>query len=385
MINEKRLIDNYLEMIRIKSISGNEKNLADYIYKKLSSLGLEPRYVYYDEEKKESPCVIAEIKGKELGPTLLMIGHIDTVDVANGWETNPFEPVIEGDKVYALGAMDMKGGLSCILETAEYIVENNIELKGNLVLAFACDEEVLSRGTYKMIQEGLKADMAIMAECRFEDAAVGFRGRYSIEVNVKGKTGHASKYPYVGENAIIKASKLAVAIESLGTKTHEYLGEGTWCIRYIEGGYQKTLSVPDHCYLFVDRYVVPGEDFAYCKMQIEEAAENLGMKEDVEIQLKERPLPYMDAFSIPQDHEIVKIVSKNYKEVVGKELGYAYDKSVCDSNFLVTVANIPTITFGPSGGNMHAANEYGYVSQIKHAAKIYIKTVEDILMRIEKC
>jgi succinyl-diaminopimelate desuccinylase len=376
MVNYERLINTYLDLIRINSISGNEGDLANFIANKLSNIGLD---VEWHNKENIGPSLYAELKGHNEGPTILMIGHMDTVDIMKGWTTDPFTPVIDGDKVYGLGACDMKGGIAAIIESLETMVENNVELKGNIAVAFVSDEEILSRGTYKLLQDGLKADMAIMAECRFSEAAIGFRGRYSINVTVYGETGHASKYPYVGESAIINASKLAVEIEKLPTKIHPIMGEGTWCIRHIEGGIKETLNVPDRCQLFVDRYTTPEETFDTCKYQILEAARRLGIEEKVNIELVPREIPYMEAFEIPKDHPLVTTIAEKFKEITGKELFLGYDKSVCDSNFLVNIGNIPTITFGPSGENMHQANEHGYMSQLKECAAIYLETIKSLL------
>lgn len=378
MLNSERLIARYLEMIKINSIYGNEKALAQFIMDELSSIGLKPETCLF-ENKEESPSIMARLPGKGPGPKVLLIGHLDTVDVAGGWKTDPFVPHENGDVVYGLGSMDMKGGLSAVIETVRYFHEHR-DFKGEIILAFASDEEFLSRGTYALLTTNrLKADMAIMAECRFDNAAVGFRGRYSFIVAVSGKTAHASKYPQEGENAVINASKLAVEIEALPTLHHEKLGGGTWCIRNIEGGIKNTLSVPDACELFVDRYVVPGEDADTCMDQIMQAAEKLDLGQKVSVSLMKRSSPYMESFEIDTDSPLVTSLRRNYKQVVGKDLPLAYDKSVCDSNYLSVIGNIPTVTFGPSGGNMHGANEYGYKSQIIMAADIYQKTLKDIL------
>jgi succinyl-diaminopimelate desuccinylase len=377
MFNKDRLLQNYLDMIKINSVTGSEQTLASYISKKLEDMGIRVEWSYYNDEK--SPCIYGRLKGQGEGPTLLLIGHMDTVEVTRGWNTNPFEPVVEGDKVYGLGACDMKGGLSAILETVNTIIDQNIILKGDILVAFVSDEEVLSRGTYKLLQEGLTADMAIMAECRFKEAAIGFRGRYGINVTVYGKSAHASKYPFVGENAVINASKLAIAIESLSTVIDPVLGEGTWCVRHIEGGIKNTLSVPDKCELFVDRYVVPGENFETCKAQIIEAAREIGLEGKVEVELMPRQSPFMEAFVVDRNNPLVVTLQDKYQEITGGELPLAYDKSVCDSNYLVTLGDIPTVTFGPSGENMHGANECGYISQIEASTQIYIKTAIEIL------
>lgn len=378
MLNYERLIKTYLDLIRINSISGNERDLATFIADKLTKIGLGVQWHHKDNI---GPSIYAELKGKNQGPTLLMIGHMDTVDIMNGWNTDPFNPTIDGDKVYGLGACDMKGGIAAILENIESIVEDNIELGGTIAVAFVSDEELLSRGTYQLLDSGLKADMAIMAECRFHEAAIGFRGRYSIDVTVSGKTGHASKYPYVGESAIINASKLAIEIEKLPTLVHPEMGEGTWCIRHIEGGIKSTLNVPDTCKIFVDRYTTPEETYEICKVQILEAAKKLGLDGKVKVELVPRELPYMEAFEISKDHPLVRTLQDKFKKVTNKDLTLGYDKSVCDSNLLVRLGNIPTITFGPSGENMHQANEYGYLSQVKASCQIYFETIKSMLTK----
>lgn len=57
----------------------------------------------------------------------------------------------------------------------------------------------------------------------------------------------------------------------------------------------------------------------------------------------------------------------------------AYDPSVCDSNILAVSLGIPTVTFGPSGGGMHAANEYGFPWQVTNCAEVYKQTVKELL------
>ena len=230
-----------------------------------------------------------------------------------------------------------------------------------------------------MAEDVIHADYAIMGECRYDDVAVGFRGRYSFEVTVHGQTAHASHYPEVGENALISGGRLAAAIEALPTLQHPHLKHGTWCVRYMEGGNPGTLVVPEKCYLFVDRYVVPGETDETCIAQIMEAAEQLGLSGKVDVRLKPRKSPYMQSFAVEEDHPLVKILQEEFYSVTGKDLPCAYDASVCDSNILAVSLGIPVVTFGPSGGNMHGDNEYGYAWQVKNCGEVYRRTVARLL------
>ncbi len=377
----EKIIKRWYDMIGIDSINGHEVRIADYIAKELRQMGLDPHYCYFpeDEDAKVRPSIWTILDSGKPGKTMMLIGHLDTVAVANGWETDPFTPTEIDDKVYGLGSMDMKGGLSAILETIEYYTQNKDEFNGRIVACFVSDEEGLSKGTYQLVKEGITADYAIMAECRYDNVAIGFRGRYSFEVNVHGKAAHASHYPKVGENALITAGKFIAEIEALPTLTHPHLECGTWCVRYIEGGNPGTLVVPDNCYIFVDRYVVPGEDDKSCINQIMGAAKALGIEDRVDVRLKPRVSPYMQSFALEENDYLVTTLQKKFKEVVGEDLPVAYDKSVCDSNILAVSLGIPTITFGPSGGGMHAANEYGYKYQVKNCAEIYRLTVAELL------
>ena len=113
----EKIIKRWYDMIRINSVNGHEVNLADYIAKELRAMNLEPHYSYFPEDRTEKvrPSVWTVLDSGKPGKTVMLIGHIDTVDVANGWNTDPFVPTEDGDKVHGLGAMDMKGGLAAIL------------------------------------------------------------------------------------------------------------------------------------------------------------------------------------------------------------------------------------------------------------------------------
>ena len=355
--------------------------MADYVANVLRELGMDPHYSYFEEDTaRERPSVWSVLDSGRPGKTVLLIGHLDTVDVSDRWKTDPFTPTEIDGKVYGRGAMDMKGGLAAILETLTYYAAHLDEINGKILACFVADEEGLSKGTYQLVAEDvIHADYAIMGECRYDNVAVGFRGRYSFEVTVHGQTAHASHYPAVGENALISGGRLAAAIEALPTLQHPHLKHGTWCVRYMEGGNPGTLVVPEKCYLFVDRYVVPGETDEICIAQIMEAAEQLGLSGKVDVRLKPRKSPYMQSFAVEEDHPLVKILQEEFYSVTGKDLPCAYDASVCDSNILAVSLGIPVVTFGPSGGNMHGDNEYGYAWQVKNCGEVYRRTVARLL------
>lgn len=270
----ERILQRWYDMISINSVNGHEAAMADYVANVLREIGMDPHYSYFDEDTaRERPSLWSVLDSGRPGKTVLLIGHLDTVGVSDRWDTDPFVPTEIDGKVYGRGAMDMKGGLAAILETLTYYAAHRDTFRGKILACFVADEEGLSKGSYQLVAEDvIHANYAIMGECRYDNVAVGFRGRYSFEVTVHGQTAHASHYPEVGENALISGGRLAAAIEALSTLQHPHLKHGTWCVRYMEGGNPGTLVVPERCYIFVDRYVVPGETDKTCIDQILGAA-----------------------------------------------------------------------------------------------------------------
>ncbi|MFR5406443.1 MAG: M20 family metallopeptidase [Oscillibacter sp.] len=193
----ERILQRWYDMISIRSVNGHEAQMADYVANVLRELGMDPHYSYFEEDTAcERPSVWSVLDSGRPGKTVLLIGHLDTVDVSDRWKTDPFTPTEIDGKVYGRGAMDMKGGLAAILETLTYYAAHLDEINGKILACFVADEEGLSKGTYQLVAEDvIHADYAIMGECRYDNVAVGFRGRYSFEVTVHGQTAHASHYP----------------------------------------------------------------------------------------------------------------------------------------------------------------------------------------------
>ena len=98
-IDENYLLQTLEDSIRINSILPHEEKFAHFLADKIRELGLEPEW---HEVAPGRPNVYASVK---LGPSNQMItltGHTDTVDIAENWQTDPFDPVIKDGKLYGL-------------------------------------------------------------------------------------------------------------------------------------------------------------------------------------------------------------------------------------------------------------------------------------------
>lgn len=107
-------LDELKQFLRIPSVSSlsehkeDMRTAAEWLSKSLQDVGLENVSI---DETKGHPVVYADWLHAEGKPTILVYGHYDVqpVDPLNLWETEPFDPTVRDNKLYARGASDDKG------------------------------------------------------------------------------------------------------------------------------------------------------------------------------------------------------------------------------------------------------------------------------------
>src|SRR5690606_35268077 len=129
-------------------------------------------------------------------PTLLVYGHYDVVPAAmeDGWDTDPFEPVVKDGKVYARGATDDKGQLFIHVKALEAFLKTSDAAPVNVKFLIEGEEEVSSPNLTPFIEEHLElldADVCVISDSSMraiEEPAIthSLRGMTYIEVEVRG-------------------------------------------------------------------------------------------------------------------------------------------------------------------------------------------------------
>jgi acetylornithine deacetylase/succinyl-diaminopimelate desuccinylase-like protein len=162
--------DELAEFLRIPSISADPAHKADvqraaeWVCERVREAGGECEIVDWHGQ----PLAIGEVrasKDPDSAPTVLCYGHFDVQppDPLELWESDPFEPVIRDDYLYARGVVDDKGQLYMLLAAARELAQAG-ELPVNV--RFCCDGEEETGG--HSIVEYLEQDE------RGADAAVIF-------------------------------------------------------------------------------------------------------------------------------------------------------------------------------------------------------------------
>ena len=206
------LIDLFSEMLAIRSIapeSGGEgeSKRADFLERTLKSWGFPvKRYEYIDGRSVQRSNLISVFG--ECPRTLWLIAHIDTVSEGeiSLWKTDPFKPVLNGDRIYARGANDNGHGIMASIYAIKALKESGIKMKYNLGIALVADEEVGSKyGIQRLLSEGIfgTEDMFIVPDSGTNDGSeieIAEKGILWVKVTAIGKQAHASM-PDTGRNA----------------------------------------------------------------------------------------------------------------------------------------------------------------------------------------
>ena len=97
------------QLIATPSVSRDEQAAADVLCAAMDGYGMK-----WQREGNNVWTVSPDFSNER--PTLLLNAHIDTVKPVSTWTRDPFTPVLEGDRLYGLGANDCGGGLVSLLQ-----------------------------------------------------------------------------------------------------------------------------------------------------------------------------------------------------------------------------------------------------------------------------
>ena len=146
-------------------------------------------------ETEGNPVVVGEKIIDNDAPTVLVYGHMDVmpVDPIDLWNTDPFDPVIIDEKIYARGADDDKGQGFMHAKAFEYLVNTN-QLTCNVKFMIEGEEEIGSGSLGKFCmdnKEMLKADVILVSDTSLiaqdiPSVTTGLRGLSYMEVEVTG-------------------------------------------------------------------------------------------------------------------------------------------------------------------------------------------------------
>ena len=372
-LNADKFKQMFFEILRCPTINppGNEEKMAQIIYSWLEDCGGKCQLQYVEKDRPNLLCDLHFGKG---GRRLLFNSHMDVVPAGESanWQSDPFEPEERDGLIYARGASDDKGGLMSMIIACILLQELPIELNGTLSLCGAMGEETGGMGTKYWVEQGCRADAAIIGEPSKLELVIAHRGAYRPIIAFKGRTAHSSE-PDFGKNAIYDAARFALKVEEMNNKfkgtKNIYTGSPTIAATVFQGGVKNNV-IPDYAEVSIDRRLSPGETFIDGEKEILALLQQMQANKEIgEFELA-RCLNNKSAALVDPDEEIVHIAQETLSECGLKDdlLGM---RATTDMSILTDVG-IPTIILGP--GDMalaHCPNEYIDFKEILVAAKLY--------------
>jgi acetylornithine deacetylase/succinyl-diaminopimelate desuccinylase-like protein len=330
------------KLIRIPSVLGEESQIGEFI---ASQLGKD---AFLQDVPGFPPNVIAERICDEDAPTIILNGHMDTIRPLSGWSTDPFKPSLKGNILHGLGASDMKGGLAVMMNA--FLKARNDRI--NLVFVSTVDEEGVCTGAFEFIKE-YEGDLCIVGEPSAERIILGARGRYVLDITVRGQASHGAK-PELGTNPIEDMAYVIQALKKVRIRRHRFMGIGSITPLEIRGGVG-TLTVPERCRMQVDRHTVPGETQGLIKNDFESVLKRLPVESDVQMSFAKRSTPFLEPYHTDRRSKLVRKFIQSFRSHYGKEPDIGSASSVGDYN--VFGSRMPTVVFGPMGKGSHSTLE----------------------------
>lgn len=324
------------------------------------------------------PNVVARIGAARAGaPALMFNGHLDVVDVERMTHA-PFEAFLAGGRIYGRGATDMKGGVAAMCAAAWRAANADPGISGEIVVTAVVDEEFESAGTRALLKSGVRADAAIVTEPTKLAIAPAHRGFTWIEVVVRGRAAHGSRYD-VGIDAIRHAGLLLAELDrvqdvELVTHTHPLLGHASLHAATIEGGVGWS-TYPASCTVRLERRTLPGERPDDAVEEVRAACARV-----------QRVAPTFDAsvsYVFSQEPSDVAtdapVVSSLRQALVAEKEAVTFEGlSAWTDAALFNAAGIPAICYGPGDISMaHSAEEWVSTGEVERATRVLTRMAGD--------
>ena len=373
------VVDTLAALVRIDSVNPEfggpgEAGVADFVAGFLGGRGIETRRTAVLPGRDN---VVGVVRGRDRSRRVVLEAHMDVVSTT-GMTIPPFDPVIEGGRMYGRGSCDTKAGLAGMLHAVADLARAAEPPPCDVWLAAAIDEEYLFRGVTALCasipaaRPGAPRSAAIVAEPTEMRVVVATKGVVRWEVVFHGRAAHSSK-PLLGINAISHAAAFVREVDllhaGLADRVHPLLGAATGNVGVIGGGVQVNF-VPDRCALQIDRRLLPGERTADVLAAYRAILERLSAADPTVRGELVPPFLVDEALETPADARAVQVAAD-----VAKSLGldprpagvpYGSDASKLSRH------GLDCLVFGPGSiDQAHAAVEWIETSQVEAAADFY--------------
>ena len=336
------------QLVATPSVSRDEARTGDLLHAFLAERGAAPERLHNNVWARSAGFGPAR-------PTLLLNSHHDTVRPAASYTRDPYDPAVEGDRLYGLGSNDAGASVVALAET--FLAFRSRPLPFNLVLALTAEEECMGeRGIRALLPVLGPIDMALVGEPTGMQAAVGKRGLVVLDCTAHGRAGHAARDE--GINALYIALDDIARLRTFRFERESaLLGPVGIAVTQIEAGTQHNV-VPDVCRFVADIRTTD----AYTNEETVEILRRAIRSEAVPRSTRIR------AAAVADDHPLMR---------AARAAGRRTFVSPTTSDR--TLMPFPALKMGPGESERsHTADEYVCLSEIAEGIAVYETYIEKL-------
>ena len=366
-------------LVQTPSPPGAEGEVATLVEGEMRRLGFDAVW------RDTAGNVIGRLGGGAGGGSLMLNGHMDHVDPgpAQAWPYPPFAGVIADGRLHGRGSADMKGALAAQVYAVAVLLRAGLRPAGDVIVTAVVQEETGGLGTQCLLEEGLRADAAIVGEASGLELKRGHRGRLEVLVTVNGRSVHASA-PERAANPHFTIAGFIQRLRSLPLPGDPDFRGASVAPTLIVSDQTAGNVTPGRLVLHLDYRTLPEETAAAVVASLQpllDASLSDGCTGQVSIEratmrtytgLERNVLNAFPPFRLPADHALVRRASKALAELTGKTPPVGFWRFSTDGGHLMQEAGIPVLGYGPGEETMvHTVGESVALEQLQGAAAGY--------------
>lgn len=362
-INQKRLIDTFVELLRINSPSFNEAEIGKILAGKLQDAGCNVELQRYNE----SFNIIARKEGSNGAAPLLISAHMDTIESTEGIEFVVDDVLIKSTGKTVLGADD-KSALAQIIEALTVLHEQKLS-HGYLEILFTSAEETGLMGAKNLDFSRIRSRHGLVLDSSGDVGrlVVAAPTHITYEMRVVGKSAHAGMEPEKGINAIRVASRIIAAVPD-----GRISKETTANIGIIHGG-TATNVVPREVVVRGELRSRAAAELESKKLHLFETARAIAEEDGAAIFISEQE--EYRSFTIDREDPFLKYlcstVGRCALEPVLIETGGGSDASVFHRH------GIKAINMANGMRQVHSNGEFIYLLDLFNGSKVVLQAISD--------
>ena len=357
-------------------------DLTQFVRDYLAGCGVESRIVPNEDGTKAN---LYATVGPEAEGGVVLSGHTDVVPVdGQPWDTDPFEVVERGGRLYGRGTSDMKSFLAIALALVPDMLARGLRRPIHLALSY--DEEVGCLGAPDMIAkiaaEVPRPAAVIVGEPTSMRVVTAHKGITVMETVVTGHEAHSSQ-THRGVSAVMIASRLVAKLDEMARAAADNPSAlpfeppfTTIHVGMIEGGTAANI-ISRHCHFVWDIRHIPEDDpmvhvnrfNAWCEAEVLPQMRSVAPETSIETTMVNQA----PAFGPEENGEAERIARALTGDNAIHAAAYAAEAGQFQG------AGFSTVICGPGSiDQAHQPNEYITLDQVDLCERFLRRLMDDL-------